>query len=256
MLVTTATPHIRLAASLAVLSGLQNSGRRVFQATEITRVHRDRLLRNGFLKEVMKGWLISSSPDVQDGESTPWHASFWEFCSCYCLQRFGQDWCVSPEHSLLYHGGRTAIPPQVVIHSPKGANHNLQLLFGTSLFDLRQPKMPPASELAITDGLRFFTPEAALVRVAESFIAHHPLEVRKAIRSIRDGGNLTRLLPDGGHSVVAGRLAGAFRECGNPEAADQILATMKAAGYDVRETNPFPQKPALRARADPVATGA
>lgn len=42
----------------------------------------ERLLQNGFLQEVMKGWLISTSPGA-GGDSTPWYASFWEFCARY-----------------------------------------------------------------------------------------------------------------------------------------------------------------------------
>ena len=72
-----AAPNEKLAASLAALRDLQKSGRRVFQSQELTRLHRERLLQNGFLQEVMKGWLISSSPGAGDGDSTPWYASFW-----------------------------------------------------------------------------------------------------------------------------------------------------------------------------------
>jgi hypothetical protein len=37
----------------------------------------------------------------------------------------------------------------------------------------------------------------------------------------------------------AGRLTGAFRRCGRPELAHEILTTVKSAVYDVRETDPF-----------------
>ena len=138
-----AAPNEKLAASLTALRGLQKSGRRVFQSQELTRVHRERLLQNGFLQEVMKGWLISSSPGARDADSTPWYASFWEFCARYCAERFGEDWHLSPEQSLFLHAEKTVIPTQVIIHSSKGTNHKISLLFGTSLYDLKQPQMPP-----------------------------------------------------------------------------------------------------------------
>ena len=47
-----------------------------------------------------------------------------------------------------------------------------------------------------------------------------------------------RLL-DGGHSVIAGRLAGAFRRIGRDDVADEILRVMKRACYDIRESDPF-----------------
>lgn len=56
---------------------------------------------------------------------------------------------------------------------------------------------------------------------------------------VRDGSDLLALLLDGGHSVVAGRLAGAFRNIGNDRLADEIVQTMRAVGYDTRETDPF-----------------
>jgi hypothetical protein len=38
---------------------------------------------------------------------------------------------------------------------------------------------------------------------------------------------------------VAGRLAGAFRNFGRNKIADEIIQAMRAAGYDVRESDPF-----------------
>ncbi len=57
-----ATPNEKLAESLSLLKELQRGGRRVFRWDDLTRVHRERLIENGFLQEVMKGWLISASP--------------------------------------------------------------------------------------------------------------------------------------------------------------------------------------------------
>jgi hypothetical protein len=114
-----ATPHEKLAASLAELEKLQKGGRRVFRSKELTRVHRERLLKQGFLREVIKGWLITPSPNTEPGDGTPWYASFWQFCASYCEDRFGNQWYLSPEQSLLLHAENTVIPPQVVVYSPK-----------------------------------------------------------------------------------------------------------------------------------------
>ena len=90
-----ATPNEKLAESLDALKALQQDGRRVFRSDDLSRIHRERLVANGFLQEVMKGWLISSSPSVRTGDSTPWYASFWEFCARYCNDRFGEEWHLS-----------------------------------------------------------------------------------------------------------------------------------------------------------------
>tara|TARA_R110002049_G_scaffold114812_8_gene266170 strand:- start:14997 stop:15164 length:168 start_codon:yes stop_codon:yes gene_type:complete len=46
------------------------------------------------------------------------------------------------------------------------------------------------------------------------------------------------LLLDGGHSKVAGRLAGAFRNIGKEKIADQIIKTMRAADFVIQEEDP------------------
>ena len=232
-------PNEKLAASLAQLEKLQGRRRLVFRSGELTRVHRERLVRNGFLREVMKGWLISCSPDADPGDTTPWFASFWEFCAAYCTARFGPDWHISPEQSLLLYTENTVIPQQVIVYTPKGANNTVELLFGTSLYDLRQRDMPPDADLTDRGGLRLFAPEAALVRVPAAFFVRHPVEAQVVLSRIRDAGDVLGRLLDGGHSVIAGRLAGGLRRIGRGDVADEILSVMKRAGYDVREADPF-----------------
>lgn len=234
-----AAPAEKLAASLEVLHRLQKDGRRVFQSKELSRVHRERLLKHGFLQQVIKGWLMSSSPNALPGDTTPWYASFWEFCARYCMDRFGDEWHLSPEQSIVVHAEATAIPAQVIVYAPRGTNNTIELLSGTSLYDLKQGSMPPAEDLTHRNGLRLFTPTAALLKVPENFFVRYAVEAQVALASIRDASDVLGRLLDGGHSAVAGRLAGAFRRTGRGDIADEIFATMKAAGYDVRETDPF-----------------
>jgi fido (protein-threonine AMPylation protein) len=104
-----AKPNEKLAESLTALKALQAGGRRVFRSQELSRTHRERLIRNGFLREVVKGWVMSSSPSANAGDSTPWYASFWEFCASYCNERFGESWHLSPEQSLLLHAAKAGL---------------------------------------------------------------------------------------------------------------------------------------------------
>jgi hypothetical protein len=77
------------------------------------------------------------------------------------------------------------------------------------------------------------------VRVPESFFRHHSLGNPSRSCAHHRPSNLLRILLDGGHSAVAGSLAGALRRAGRAEQADEILSTMKRAGYDVRESDPY-----------------
>lgn len=233
------TPHEKLAESLAELEKLQAAGKRVFRSEELSRVHRERLLHTGFLQQVVRGWLIASNPGTAPGESTPWFASFWEFCARYCEARFSTDWHLSAEQSLLIEAENTVIPPQVIIYSPKGANNTTALLFGTSFYDLKESQPPPAADLIVRDGLRLFAIETALIKVPEAFFAAKPIEAQVALATVREPSGLLRRLLEGGNSVVAGRLVGAFRRVNRADIAEEIRAAMTGAGYAVREADPF-----------------
>ena len=233
------TPREKLASSLEVLERLQESGRRVFKSEEISRYHRERLIKQGFLQHVMNGWWISSSPSAMPGDSTPWYASFWQFCGRYCTDRFGDEWRLSPEQSILLHAEAGAIPTQVIVYASRGTNNTVELPFGTSIYDLKHGPLPPAEDFTDRDGLRLFTPAAALIRVSESFYRLHPTEVQVVLASIRDASEVLVHLLEGGHSVVARRVAGAFRRIDRADVADEIIATMEAAGFAMRETDPF-----------------
>jgi fido (protein-threonine AMPylation protein) len=152
---------------------------------------------------------------------------------------------------LLLHAENTVIPKQVIVYSPKGTNNTLTLLFDTSLYDLKQTQRPSTADLTAKDGLRMFVPAAALTKVPDDFFARHPVEVQVMLTAIRDSSEVLRRLLEGGHSMVAGRLAGAFRRVGRQDFADDIVKTMKGAGYDVRERDPFTRQPPF----SPLAPG-
>jgi hypothetical protein len=238
-------PSEKLAQSLEILGKLQNSnGAAAVRAKDLSRTHRERLLTNGFLQEVIKGWYIPSRPDEVKGESTAWYASFWRFCAVYLQERFGKEWCLSPEQSLSLHGGNWTIPRQLLVRSPKARNKVTKLPHGTSLLDLRAA-LPAAGDREEKEGIRIFSLESALIACSPNYFSRNSTDVRGALSMIRDAsGILTRLL-EGGHSTIAGRLAGAFRNSGRDRIADDITKTMSAAGYDVRENDPFTDKPSL-----------
>ncbi len=231
-------PKEKLAASLSILAGLQGQGRRVFQTSELSRTHRERLARNGFITPVIRGWWMLANPDAQPGDTTAWYASFWEFCARYATFRFGQDWHLAPDLSLLRHAEATAIPRQVILHTPSGTNNQIGLPFGTSIFDYRTPPFE-ASHVVMREELRLLTPAVALVRVPASFFRRHPLEAAVALTRVGDVGELLHVLLAGDHSTVAGRLAGALEHVGRAYDAREVVRAMVQVGYDVRVTDPF-----------------
>ena len=232
------TPAEKLARSLEALERFQRDGRACLRSRDIGRADRERLMRNGFLKEVMKGWYIASRPEEAEGESTAWYASFWGFCAEYLTERFGTEWCLSPDQSLLLHAGNWTVPAQLLVRASGGSNRPVQLLHGTSLLDVRQT-LPAEDDIEVLDSMRVYKLDAAFVAASPNFYTSHPTDARALLAMQRDAGPILARLLAGGHTAIAGRIAGAFRNIGADRIADDILGAMKAAGHTVRESDPF-----------------
>jgi len=233
-----AKPSEKLAESLDVLHNLQERGLVAIRSGDLTRIHRERLCQNGFLQEVIKGWYIPSHPDEASGESTAWYTSFWPFCAAYLQHLKGQNWCLSPEQSLSLHAENWTVPKQLLVRATKARNNITQLPHGTSLLDIRA-LIPKDKALIEKGGLRLFSLPAALMTCSSRYFRQNPNDIRAALSIISDSSEVLEPLLEGGHSSIAGRLAGAFRNIGSKRIADDILNTMRAAGYDVRENDPF-----------------
>jgi hypothetical protein len=236
-----ATPAQRkLADALNVLKKLQDGGKTAIKSSDLTRVQRESLVSNGFLRLIVKGWYMPSRPgENTGGDSTPWYAAMRDFIRGYCDERFGDKWHVSAEYSLLLHAGTTVTPRQIVVHSPLGKNGLLKLPDGCSILDYMAKDFAPPAKIQVVDGIRALVLPLALIRVPEAFFVNFAQDAQIALHQLRDSSELNRELLEGGHSTVAGRLAGALRASGRKELADDVLATMRAAGFVVNETNPF-----------------
>jgi hypothetical protein len=233
-----ATPSEKLAESLEVMHELQERGVVAIRSRDLTRTHRERLCKNGFLQEVIKGWYVPTRPDEAPGGSTAWYASFWSFCAAYLQHLKGTDWCLSPEQSLSLHAENWTVPRQLPVRATKARNNITVLPHDTALLDIRAA-LPENKNIDIKDGLRLFSLPIALIECSPRYFKHTPTDMRAALSMVRDASEVLERLLEGGHSTIAGRLAGAFRNIGRNRIADDIVRTMRTAGYVVRENDPF-----------------
>ncbi|TRX54375.1 cell filamentation protein Fic [Fulvivirga sp. M361] len=236
-----ATPSEKLASSLEILKELQSKGNAAIKGSDLTQTHRERLIANGFIKSVLKGWYIPTKPDDKKGDSTSWYASFWEFSKAYLNDRFSDNWVLSPEQSIAIHSGNWSIPKQLLVRSPEANNNSTDLLFGTSIFDIKS-KLPDDTAIESINGIRILSLPHALIQCSPSLFTRSSIDARTALALMRDASQVLDPLLTGGHSVIAGRLSGAFRNIGNTRIADDIVSTMRSAGYDIREQDPFDQQ--------------
>jgi len=233
-----ATPSEKLAASLEILKTLQDKGKIAIKRSELTRTHKDRLLKNGFISEVYSGWFIISSPENKEGDSTSWYSSYWKFCAQYLNYKYKNQWCMSAEQSLMIHAGNWTVPKQLIIKSPKANNFKTDLPFDTSLFHMKS-KLPLKSEVEVLDGLNVLSLSSALVNASSNTYLQNATDMRTALSLVKSSSDILSILLSGGQSIIAGRLAGAFRNIKKDKIADDIIKTMQGVGYDVRELDPF-----------------
>src|SRR5690606_17926449 len=170
-----ATPGEKLAESLEKLKALQDSGVVGIKADDFTRVHRERLVEHGFIREVVRGWYISAPHDERQGDSTSWFNSFWEFCSRYLEDRYGEDYCISAEQSLVLHSGNITVPKQLIVRSTKANNSVTQLLFGTSIFVMTSP-LPEVAEIELKMGVRIVNLASSIIHSSSSLFDRHSID--------------------------------------------------------------------------------
>ena len=135
------------------------------------------------------------------------------------------------------------------MRSPRGGNKPTALLYGTSVLDVRL-ELPRLQDIETRDGLRIMSlPIACSVTVHRTSLSGTRSEMRvPALAMVEDASDVLAHLLAGGHSKVAGRLAGAFRNIGRDQIADDIVGTMRTAGYIVNESDPFDSKPSISFR--------
>lgn len=243
-----------LATSLNALKELQKEKDfMIIKSSEISRVHLKRLVDNNFLKQIIKGWYIVTNPGSLPGDSTAWYASFWSFIARYAEDRYGNNWCLSPEESLSIYSGSTLIPTQVIIRAKDARNKMLPLIPPTSIFNL-EASIPGHPDTNNRYQLNLYSLPEALVMCSPTMYLKDPLTMRASLAMVKDSSDILKILVDNGQTTRAGRLAGAFRNIGRVAFADEIIGTMKRMGFDIREEDPFEEVITVQLSLSPYAT--
>ncbi len=243
-----ATPRERFVEALTFLKELQDKGVVGIYTDDLPNAkHRQLLVKNGFIREVTKGWYVATDPNERDGETTAWYSSYWDFITRFLNHKYGDNWCLSADQSLLIHAGNWSVPQQLIVRSPQGNNKPTPLPYNTSLFNLKTDI--PFEQTEIQKSLRIYNLQASLIYSTAAIYTRNAIDARTTLSLIRDASELLPILLENGHTTLAGRLAGAFRNIGRDRIADQIVETFKQADYDIREEDPFEHKLDIRLSA-------
>lgn len=229
----------KLAESLKVLKDYQDAhDNLVINGMKVLGdIHTKRLIANGYLQSVIKGWYIPSFPG-SEGDTTVWYASYWNFVVAYANKRFGKDWCLTPEESLAYYAGETVAPKQLVIRAPKGGNNIVTLMFGDTMMDI-SASLPHQMETDSHFGIHLYPLAEALVFCSPQFFKSDALNARTCLCGIKDASEILKIVLEEGNTTRAGRIIGALRSVGRTDVADEIEKYMTRLGYVIRQENPF-----------------
>jgi hypothetical protein len=232
--------NLTLTAALKTLKRLQEKHNGVVEASDFKDdEQRAVLVDTGFLRPVMKGWYICSSPSDGEGDSTAWYASFWAFVSGYLGKRFGKRYCLNPEASLLLHTGNTTVPRQVTCVTVDSGTSKVDLPFGNSLLVYPDKKRVPKARMEV-QGLQVWPVAEALCLAGPSFFINNPREAEIALATIRSASELLPTLLAGDKMVTAaGRLAAAFEFVKRPDEAELIRRAFAKSRITLKSVNPF-----------------
>ena len=229
----------KLAESLKVLKDYQDTHDNLVinGMSVLGEVHTRRLIANGYLQSVIKGWYIPSFPG-SEGDTTVWYASYWNFLVAYANKRFGKDWCLTPEESLAFYAGETVAPKQLIIRAPKGRNNLVSLMFGDTMMDI-SASLPNQMEVDSLHGVHLYSLEEALVFCSPQYFKADALNARTCLCGIKDASEILKIVLEEGNTTRAGRIIGALRSVGRADVADEIVKCMARFGYVIRPENPF-----------------
>ena len=229
-----------LTAALRALKRLQEKHNGVVESSDFKDdAQRAVLVDTGFLRPVMKGWYICSSPSDNDGDTTAWYASFWAFVSGYLGKRFGKRYCLNPEASLMLHTGNTTVPRQVTCVTIDSGTSTVNLPFDTSMLVYPDKNRVPTARVEVR-GLQVWPVAEALCLAGPSFFVNNPREAEIALATIRNASELLPTLLAGDKMVTAaGRLAAAFEFVKRPDESERIRKAFAQFKVALKLVNPF-----------------
>ncbi len=234
-----------LSIALKELHVLQEQSN-VFKSADFSGKNMTYLKKAGYLKPIIRGWYHQSHPADMDGDSTTWYAGYWEFITKYLHERFGRDYCLNPEMSLLLHTQNSIIPGQIVVITKKGSVGKVKLPYDTSLFIYPDKKAFPKESVTV-NGLNVYLLEEALCKVGVSFFRDKQEEIEIALSMVKDVSALLNiLLTRDRMDDASSRIGGALKFVGREDDAIRIKETYETATFKIVSLkNPFDKETAL-----------
>lgn len=196
-----------------------------------------RLLAIGCLKEVLDGWYIIRVTPESCGPAD-WCRAYWHFVVAYLNDRFGDDWCLSPDCSLDFYSERTLIPDQLVVRSGKADGKIVRLPYDSSILEVKAD-CPEEVGRDSKYGVHLYPLHLALLMASKDYYTTHPIEARVCLAMLTNTAMVIDAALKMGYPKQALRVASGLRTIGRDEMADSIIGMLQEEGYGTEEEPVF-----------------
>ena len=237
----------RAEAAMAKLNALLNdperkSGMVILGGRDLSDDEICPLLQNDTLHKIVGRWYYVADPDLPPAYREPdaWNAVYWDFVKDYLNERFGENWCLGSDQSLLLYSGDGQFPRQLRVRSEGASTGVVDLPWGYEILVVGA-SLPKTVETEKRFGLRVYPLNHAVLAASPGFYIMHPTEMRTCLE-ILSGGDVHSLAMTAVElGLVAGgcKVAGGLHSIGHPVIADSIMAILKEADGKAEMIMPF-----------------
>jgi len=219
----------KLARAVTELHAVAGSEGGVVRGPELKNSTRLLLLEKGFLREILKGWYFVSDPFSEAGDTTPFFANFWAYLGKYLGERFGENYCLTAEQSLLRHAQHNVVPQQVNVMLAVEQSQIQPLVFEHALVLYPGKKSFPGPEHTVRlNGLRCMSLPYCLVMLAPRAFQSNAEEVQIVLSTLQDAAAIAALVNSNTTGVA--RVVLAMRRIGRHAFADAVINQLAGLG--------------------------
>lgn len=206
--------------------------------------HRTLLIKNGYLKTIIKGWYLFDADLTakKAGESALWYESIWAFIGQYLSYRFNDDYWLSPEASLNIHTDNNSMPQQIVVFVKGGTEIITKLPNNMSIMITRSNAKP--NGLVEYRGVKVYSLETALANSVPTYFKNNQVSIQLALKNA-DFDKLAEALLRSKNIASAGRIIGAYEALEMRAESKKLEVIMAGAFENIKVENPFVDAPVI-----------
>lgn len=212
----------------------------IVQTKMLTERHRNLLVKQGFLKPVIRGWymLDADITTTEAGESALWFDSIWGFIGQYLKELFDEEYWLSPESSLDLLTSNNALPKQIIVYA-QSSTRIINLPHNMSLLIINSTKT--AYKLEKIAGVNTISVEGVLASISPSAYTRNSISLQIAL-GLADISELAGAFEHTRNASAVGRTLGALKALGQAEDYQRLKRIVEGIGFlELDENNPFEQ---------------